>query len=186
MKRRQLIYTGAAAAMAGAGVAWWQIRPHDGGATAQGPAGAGVAINAFWQQSFDTPAGAPLPMAGFSGKTLLVNFWATWCTSCRAEMPELVKAYETHGNSTGLLVLGVNLREADARVEDFVTDFGMSFPVLMDRSGQVAQTWRIGGPSEGLPSSYFIDAGGVVQKVVYGTVTAKTLDEGLALILPSR
>jgi hypothetical protein len=80
----------------------------------------------------------------------------------------------------------VNLREADGRIRPFVEDFGLSFPVLLDRSGEVARTWRIGGPSEGLPSSYFIDTDGVVQRVVYGTLTAKTLNEGLDLILTGR
>jgi peroxiredoxin len=127
-------------------------------------------------------AGADLRFSELRGRPILVNFWSTWCTSCRAEMPDLVKAYETH-RQDGFVVLGVNLREADARVQPFVDDFGMSFPVLLDRSGEVARTWRIGGPSEGLPSSYFIDRNGVVARVVYGLLTGRALDEGLSLIL---
>jgi peroxiredoxin len=64
-----------------------------------------------------------------------------------------------------------------------VDEFELPFPILMDRDGEVARTWRVGGPMQGLPSSYFIDREGVVQKVVYGAVTEKTLNEGLALIL---
>jgi peroxiredoxin len=116
------------------------------------------------------------------GRPVLVNFWSTWCTTCRAEMPDLVAAYETHAED-GLVLLGINLREADSRVQPFVDDFGMTFPVLLDRQGEVARTWRIGGPSEGLPSSYFIDRDGVVVRVVYGFLSARALDEGLALIL---
>jgi peroxiredoxin len=80
-------------------------------------------------------------------------------------------------------VLAVNQREADARVQPFVDEFELPFPILMDRDGEVARTRRVGGPMQGLPSSYFIDREGVVQKVVYGAVTEKTLNEGLALIL---
>ena len=146
-------------------------------------AAAGRAAPDFLLRALD---GDDVRLSDLQGRPVLVNFWATWCTSCRAEMPDLVKAYETHSGTSGLLVLGVNLREADSRVQDFVEDFGMSFPVLMDRNGEVAQTWRIGGPNQGVPSSYFIDAAGVVQKVVYGTLTARTMDEGLALILAGR
>jgi peroxiredoxin len=128
--------------------------------------------------------GTPLQLSDLQGKPVLVNFWATWCVSCRAEMPELIQTYETH-RADGLVVLGVNLREADDRVGDFASEFGVSYPLLMDHSGEVARTWRIGGPTSGLPSSYFIDAHGVVQKVVYGTLTDKDLADGLRLILGS-
>jgi len=127
-------------------------------------------------------SGNDLRFSDLRGRPILVNFWSTWCTTCRAEMPELVEAYKTHQRD-GFVVLGVNLREADTRVQPFAEDFGMSFPVLLDRSGEVARTWRIGGPTEGLPSSYFIDRDGVVTRVVYGLLTQKALSEGLALIL---
>ena len=132
----------------------------------------------FYLRSLD---GEPLRLSDLQGKPVLVNFWAVWCTTCRAEIPDLIKAYEQH-KASGLVVVGVNLREAEPRVRDFVEEFGMSFPVVFDRNGEVARTWRIGGPSQGLPSSYFIDEQGVVRKVVYGTVTARLMDEGLKAI----
>jgi peroxiredoxin len=127
--------------------------------------------------------GEAVRLSDLQGKPVLVNFWAVWCTSCRAEMPDLIQAYEQHKND-GLVLLGVNLRETDARVQGFVDEFGVSFPIVLDRYGEVARTWRIGGPSQGLPSSYFIDRDGVVRKVVYGSVTGRSLREGLDLILP--
>jgi peroxiredoxin len=139
----------------------------------------GHAAPDFYLRSLD---GEPIRLSDLQGKAVLVNFWAVWCTSCRAEMPDLIKAYEQH-KGLGLVVVGVNLREADARVRGFVDDFGVTYPVALDRSGEVARTWRIGGPSQGLPSSYFIDREGVVRKVVYGTVSARLMDEGLKLIM---
>ena len=53
----------------------------------------------------------------------------------------------------------------------------------MDRDGEVARTWRVGGPMQGLPSSYFVGRDGTVQKVIHGGITAKTLAEGLDRIL---
>ena len=82
-------------------------------------------------------------------------------------------------------MLGVNLRENEGAVADFIDDFGIPYPVVLDRDGDVAGTWRIGGPNRGVPSTYFIDADGVVRKVVFGYVTETLAAEGLSLILPS-
>ena len=82
------------------------------------------------------------------------------------------------------MLLGINLRENEGDVASFVEEFGISYPVVFDRSGEVASTWRIGGPNQGVPSTYFIDPEGVVQKVVFGRVTEELASEGLSLILP--
>jgi peroxiredoxin len=126
--------------------------------------------------------GDDLRLSDLQGRPLLVNFWASWCTSCRAETPALIEAYETN-SAAGFLVIGVNLREADERARDFAAQFGMTYPVLLDHGGEVARTWRIGGPNQGLPSTYFIDRQGVVQKVIFGALNEKSLAEGLDLIL---
>lgn len=154
--------------------------PSDKNPTAKDPSAAeGRSAPDFLLPSLD---GAALRLSDLQGRPLLVNFWATWCLSCRAEMPALIETYEAYRDH-GLIFLGVNLREADDQVRSFAGDFGVSYPVLLDHSGEVARTWRIGGPKEGLPSSYFIDRDGVVQKVVYGSVSAKAMSEGLSLIL---
>jgi peroxiredoxin len=141
----------------------------------------GHAAPDFYLPSLD---GEPIRLSDLQGKAVLVNFWAVWCTSCRAEVPDLINAYEQQ-RGAGFVIVGVNLREAEARVRGFAQDFGVTYPVALDRSGEVARTWRIGGPSQGLPSSYFIDRQGVVRKVVYGTVSARLMDEGLQLIMGS-
>ncbi len=126
--------------------------------------------------------GGSLRLSDLQGRPVLVNFFASWCTPCRLETPDLVQTYEKE-KARGLVVLGVNLQEADARVRQFAADFGMTYPVVMDRRGQVAASWRIGGPVQGIPASYFIDGSGVVRKVVFGPLRAADLGEGLALLL---
>jgi peroxiredoxin len=126
--------------------------------------------------------GDSVRLSDLQGRPLIVNFWATWCVTCRQETPELIELYEAQ-SPHGVVLLGVNLREANNPVQSFVDEFGMPYPVLLDRDGQVANTWRIGGPNQGLPSTYFIDRSGVVRKVVFGYLTEKLMAEGLALIL---
>ncbi len=139
----------------------------------------GHAAPDFYLRSLDSE---PIRLSELQGKAVLVNFWASWCTSCREEMPDLIKTYEQYKNA-GFVIVGVNLREADSRVRGFADDFGVTYPVALDRNGEVARTWRIGGPTQGLPSSYFIDRQGVVRKVVYGTVSPRLMDDGLKLIM---
>ena len=126
--------------------------------------------------------GNAVRLSSLQGRPVIVNFWATWCGTCRAETPDLIEMYEER-RSSGLQLLAVNLREAEGPVSKFVDDFGMPYPVLFDRNGEVANTWRIGGPNNGVPATYFIDSQGVVRKVVFGYVTEAHLNEGLELIL---
>lgn len=127
--------------------------------------------------------GEPVRLSDLQGQPVVVNFWATWCSTCRAETPDLIELHENQA-PRGLHMLGVNLREANGPVNGFVEEYGIPFPIVMDRDGQVASTWRIGGPNNGVPATYFIDRQGVVQLVVFGFLTQDKMEEGLALILP--
>jgi cytochrome c biogenesis protein CcmG/thiol:disulfide interchange protein DsbE len=128
-----------------------------------------------------TPDGGRLRLSDLQGRPLLVNFWASWCTPCRQEMPEIVRAYDAK-SSSGFVVVGVDLQENTAQVRAFAQEFGMTFPLVIDRNGGVGDAWHIGGPVQGIPSSYFIDESGVVRARVYGPLTAQTLAENLAKI----
>jgi peroxiredoxin len=99
-------------------------------------------------------------------------------------MPDIVKAYDANA-AKGLVVVGIDLQENAAAVQQFAREFGMKYPLVIDRNGGVADTWRIGGPVEGIPSSYFIDADGIVQARSYGPMTPQTIADNLAKILPS-
>ncbi len=131
----------------------------------------------------ETPDGGTVRLSDLQGGPVLINFWASWCAPCRAEMPELVAAYDRY-QAEGLVVVAVNLQETDGQVERFAEEFGMTFPVVIDRNGEVADVWRLGGPIEGIPTSYFLDEKGVVQQLTYGPMTAEMLEERLATILP--
>ncbi|HXH20857.1 MAG TPA: TlpA disulfide reductase family protein [Dehalococcoidia bacterium] len=177
-----------------AGLLWYESRGSSDEAGVYGivepPAGSvapGVALAAekgkappdFYLETLD---GGALRLSDLRGRPVLVNFWASWCAPCRQETPDFVRAHEANAAS-GLVIVGVNLQEADAQARRFVREFGVQYPVVMDRRGEVAAAWRIGGPTQGLPATYFIDRYGIVQKVVLGALRERDLAEGLALIL---
>ena len=135
----------------------------------------------FLLQTLD---GGTLRLSDLRGKPLIVNFWATWCGPCRTEMPDLVETHIAHSDD-GLVVVAVNQREAAERIQPFVDEFGLPFPIALDRRGEIGTSWRIGGAMEGLPSTYFVDRDGIVRKVILGPLTERNLNEGLALIAGS-
>ncbi len=110
-------------------------------------------------------------LSDLRGRTVLLNFWASWCQPCRQEMPELVRAQAELGER-GLQVVAVDLQEPDGPVGDFAREFGMRFPVAFDRTGEVARTFRA---STQLPTSVLVDAQGVVRGLNPGPFTRDSL-----------
>ncbi|MEX0785211.1 MAG: TlpA disulfide reductase family protein [Dehalococcoidia bacterium] len=131
----------------------------------------------------ERPQGGTLRLSDLQGRPVLLNFWASWCAPCRQEMPELVAAYERY-SASGLEIVAVNLQESDKTALDFAAEFGITFPIVVDVDGELSGVWRLGGPIEGIPTSYFIDASGVIQALRYGPLTGEMLDERVALIAP--
>jgi peroxiredoxin len=102
-------------------------------------------------------------LTDFRGHPVVLNFWATWCQPCRQEMPQFVKAYDKYKDD-GLVIIGLNLQEGRDLIRPFADDFGMAFPILIDRDGDVGDEYRL----LGLPTTYFIDADGVIRSVYSG------------------
>jgi peroxiredoxin len=102
-------------------------------------------------------------LSQYHRKIVLVNFWATWCKPCRTEMPAMQKIYDKLRDK-GFVVLAVNELEDDAKVREYIKQYGYTFPVLMDRYNQVANQFGVFG----LPVSVFIDQEGRVQEYIKG------------------
>jgi peroxiredoxin len=120
-------------------------------------------------------------LSDLAGRPVLINFWASWCVPCRSEMPELVRAYETH-KSEGFIVLGLNVTSMDSPpdVQEFVDEFSVAFPVLLDKDGEVSlRIYRI----PGIPTSIFLHRDGSIARVQVGGMTGDQIDEFVAEIL---
>jgi thiol-disulfide isomerase/thioredoxin len=99
----------------------------------------------------------------FRGRVVVLNFWATWCAPCRDEMPELERVGRELGGR-GLVVVAVNLKEAHEKVEPFAAELGLSFPVLLDPTGEVGERYRV----QALPSTYFVGRDGALAGFALG------------------
>ena len=99
--------------------------------------------------------GNPVALSGYRGSWLLLNFWATWCGSCREEMPSMERLNRRFGGQA-LGVLAVNQRESAALVDRFMRAHGLSFTAPLDTTGRVAGYYRV----YGIPASYVIDPDG--------------------------
>ncbi|MDP2675194.1 MAG: redoxin domain-containing protein [Dehalococcoidia bacterium] len=107
--------------------------------------------------------GGDLRLSDLRGKGVIVNFWATWCAPCRKEMPQFVAAYDRY-KGEGLEVVAVNVQESPSIIRPFAADFGMKFPVVLDKRSSVSDSYRLSG----LPMTYFIDREGVIRSVFQG------------------
>jgi peroxiredoxin len=105
-------------------------------------------------------SGDNVALSSFRGHYVLLNFWATWCPPCKAELPDLYAYYLAHRND-GFVLLGVDVEEDAATVAQFMQANRFDFPVALDITGMVYE--RYGGA--GLPSSFLIGPDGSLVKV---------------------
>lgn len=165
---------GSDAAVAGTGIVDRpaDTRPADVGVSAE----KGKVAPDFVLETLD---GGTLRLSDYAGQPVFINFWATWCTPCRKEMPEIVAAYDRYGGEGGLVVIAVNVEESPGAARAFAEQFGMDFPTVLDLNGDVASTYRVNA----LPISYFVDRDGVIRDVFYGPLSESDMAERIEAIM---
>jgi thiol-disulfide isomerase/thioredoxin len=109
--------------------------------------------------------GAQHSLPAYKGRVVLVNFWATWCEPCRAEMPSMEHLRKSL-DGRPFDVLAVNLAEPRSRIEKFLDLMPLGFPILLDRDGTTAKAWR----ARILPASFLIGRDGRIRYVAYGEI----------------
>lgn len=111
-----------------------------------------------------SPDGETIHLSDHFGRPVIVNFWATWCGPCRAEFPEFQQA--AVDNADRLVIIGVNSTSADDAdaVPGFLDEFGVTFPIALDTSGDVVDEYGV----RGLPTTVFINSDGIINEVFTG------------------
>jgi len=126
--------------------------------------------------------GDPIPITSYQGHPVLVNFWATWCPPCRAELPELQRLYERYARR-GLKIAAVNVNRTSSGVAEFLQRHQLSLPVFRIDDRVLR---RLG--VSGIPMSVLIDTKGRVIKVYngYNPTMVSDIEERLKGIIPDR
>jgi cytochrome c biogenesis protein CcmG/thiol:disulfide interchange protein DsbE len=126
-----------------------------------------------------TLAGAPLDLASYRGRPVIVNFWASWCAPCQAEFPLFEAALASHA-ADGLTMIGVIYQDTPAAAQGFAAGHGASWPDVADPCASIATAYTVVAP----PQTYFIDRTGILRSRQIGQITGPDLDRQLATILP--
>ncbi|HLS59576.1 MAG TPA: redoxin domain-containing protein [Virgibacillus sp.] len=113
----------------------------------------------------ETLEGETVKLSDYRGERVMLNFWATWCPPCRAEMPDMQKFHE----DTDVVILAVDLADTESNeknVPEFVDEFGLTFEVLLDKDSGVANQYQI----KPIPTSFLIDSEGVIHNKALGAL----------------
>lgn len=128
--------------------------------------------------------GEDITLSDLRGKKVVLNFWATWCPPCKAEMPHMQSFYDEYGKEKNVEIVAVNLTTAerdvtaDAKVDTVMTfrdSFELTFPILLDSDpdNSVGADYKI----ITIPTTYFIDSNGYIQRAIKGPMDVDMLKE---------
>ena len=122
--------------------------------------------------------GGKINLADYKGKIVILDFWATWCPPCKAEMPTLVRFHRDH-SSDGLTIVAIEAGEPREQVLQYVKEYGMTFTVWLDPTAQAMTAFR----NQNLPSSYVLDRDGNVRYAWTGEISREMLDKYVVPLL---
>ena len=118
----------------------------------------------------------------YRGKVVLINFWATWCPPCRAEMPSLQRLKAKMAGKP-FVILAVDMGEAEPQVKAYIREIKTDFSVLLDKDGRALKAWKVFA----FPTSYVVDAQGKIRYGLYGASEWDAADkvEKITQLMPS-
>lgn len=115
--------------------------------------------------SLVTLSGSDFNLNDFAGKPLVINFWASWCPPCRAEMPAFQEAFQEYSD-TDLVFAAINATHQDSLqdVEEFIKNHALTFLIPLDKNGSVSRNYNV----HSLPTTFFVDRQGLITKILIG------------------
>lgn len=125
-------------------------------------------------------AGETVRLSDYRGEIVLLNFWYTTCGPCRIEMPEFQETF-TENSDNNFTIVAVNREESIDEITDFTDDLGLTFPILLDESGQIQEQYNV----IGYPRSYLLDENGIILNQNFGALTSSQIQEWLEEALES-
>jgi thiol-disulfide isomerase/thioredoxin len=126
--------------------------------------------------------GRTMRLSDYRGKVVLINFWATWCPPCRAEMPDLIRLQREHGKE-GLQIIGVTYPpEQKARVRRFARSLKVNYPIVLGTREIKARF----SPEETLPLTVVINRDGKISEIISGILLRQEFDEKVKPLLAQK
>ena len=124
--------------------------------------------------------GNALSLSGYRGKVVLINFWAAWCTPCRAEIPQFMALQEKYG-SRGFQTVGISLDDPQSSLRDFCRQANVNYPIVMG-SQRIAEGF---GGVLGLPTTFLIGRDGLIHAKHEGETDFRKLEQQIQDLLRS-
>nr|WP_026682735.1 thiol-disulfide oxidoreductase ResA [Priestia megaterium] len=122
-----------------------------------------------------------IQLSDFEGKGVMLNFWGTWCKPCEEEMPYMQALYPKYKDK-GIEIIAVSLDNTELAVDSFIDKYDLTFPIPHDKTGEVMDIYKVGP----IPSSFFINPDGKIERIINGALTLEKLDGYLQEILPQK
>lgn len=144
-------------------------------AFAEGSGTLAIGDKAWHFQTVDVNGNA-VALSDYSGRPIIMNYWASWCGPCRIEFPHLQAAYDQYRDA-GVVLLAINQQEDAETAIDFFQELGLTFTPLLDQDGAVGRQYQIGRT---LPTTFFINAAGEVVAIHRGPMTFGQIEGYLA------
>lgn len=123
--------------------------------------------------------GKTIRLSEQKGKKVILNFWASWCPPCKAEMPHMENYYKTKAKDQNVEIIAVNLTTAEKgtnkleKIKNFVKEYDLTFPVPLDENGEVGKTYQ----TITIPTSYMIDTNGLIHKRIIGPMDGEMIEK---------
>lgn len=118
-------------------------------------------------------------LSDYKGQGVFLNFWGTWCKPCAKEMPAMDRQYETY-KEQGVQILAVNIAQSDFEVQRFASQYGLDFPIVIDKTKSVMEAYNI----DPLPTTLLINPEGEIEQIVRGEMTEQDIAGFMEQIRP--